>query len=82
MLSMHFTIGLALTIIGALTPRIVSRAKLRLSTKFLLDLVPSLLGFAIIAYVLWEAEANASVTFPLFTPGVVVSIPTSLGNCR
>ena len=48
MLSMHFTIGLALTIIGALTPRVVSRAKLRLSTKFLLDLVPSLLGFAII----------------------------------
>jgi hypothetical protein len=49
MLSMHFTIGLALAIAGALMPRIVSRAKLRLSVKFLLDLVPSLLGFTIIA---------------------------------
>jgi hypothetical protein len=49
MLSMHFTIGLTLTIIGALAPRVVSRAKLSLSVKFLLDLVPSLLGFAIIA---------------------------------
>jgi hypothetical protein len=49
MLSMHFTIGLALAIAGALIPRVVSRAKLRLSVKFLLDLVPSLLGFALIA---------------------------------
>ena len=49
MLSMHFTIGLALAIVGALAPRVVSRAKLRLSGKFLLDLVPSLLGFTIIA---------------------------------
>jgi hypothetical protein len=45
---MHFTIGLALAIAGALIPRIVSRAKLRLTGKFLLDLVPSLLGFVMI----------------------------------
>jgi hypothetical protein len=46
---MHFTIGLALAIAGALIPRIVSRAKLRLTGKFLLDLIPSLLGFVMIA---------------------------------
>ena len=49
MLSMHLTIGLALALAGALAPRFVSRAKLRLSGKFLLDLVPSLLGFALVA---------------------------------
>ena len=46
---MHFTIGLALTIAGALAPRAVSGAKLRLSGMFFLDLVPSLLGFVLIA---------------------------------
>ena len=49
MLSTHFTIGLALATAGALIPRIVSRARLRLTGKFLLDLGPSLLGFALIA---------------------------------
>jgi len=49
MLSMHFTIGLIMAIVGALAPRFVSRAPLRLSAKFLIDLLPSLIGFALFA---------------------------------
>jgi hypothetical protein len=47
MLSMHFTIGLIMAIAGALAPRFVSRAPLRLSAKFLIDMLPSLIGFAL-----------------------------------
>jgi len=49
MLSVHFTIGLIMAIAGALAPRFVSRAPLRLSAKFLIDLLPSLIGFVLFA---------------------------------
>ena len=45
----HFTIGLIMAIAGPLVPRMVSRAPLRLSRKFLIDLLPSLIGFALLA---------------------------------
>jgi hypothetical protein len=49
MLSMHFTIGLVMAVAGGLAPRFVSRAPLRLSAKFLIDLLPSLIGFMLFA---------------------------------
>jgi hypothetical protein len=49
MQSTHLLIGLALMLVGALIPRIVSRASRRPSLRLLLDLTPSLLGFVIFA---------------------------------
>jgi hypothetical protein len=49
MLSMHFTIGLAMALGGALVPRAVSRAPLRLSSRLLIDMLPSLIGFVLFA---------------------------------
>jgi hypothetical protein len=49
MLPTHLSIGLALMLVGALIPRVVSRASLRPSPHLLLDLMPSMLGFAIFA---------------------------------
>jgi hypothetical protein len=49
MLFTHFTIGLIMALGGALVPRAVSRAPLRLSGRLLLDLLPSFLGFVLFA---------------------------------
>jgi hypothetical protein len=49
MLFTHVSIGLALTLLGSLIPRTVSRAPLRPSMRLLLDMAPSLLGFALFA---------------------------------
>jgi hypothetical protein len=49
MLVTHFTIGLVMAIAAPLVPRAVSRAPLRLSAKFLIDLAPSLIGFMLVA---------------------------------
>jgi hypothetical protein len=49
MLLTHFTIGLIMAIAGPLVPRLVSRASLRLSTRLLIDLLPSLIGFLLLA---------------------------------